>query len=109
MKLCQPLICFPCPHNGACCEFGVDITDEEADQMISIHGSESVILDDGGYRTNVKNGCCFFFLDGLCSIHSKSYYPKVCKSFPFEDGILGGPYQGDANECPEFANKRSGI
>jgi hypothetical protein len=54
------------------------------------------------YRTAIFEGMCVFHRKGLCTIHGEAYYPSVCAGYPWTDGILGGPYQGDRQECPEF-------
>ena len=99
------LPCFPCPHKGICCRYGADLTDAEAKALTLAYGADTVTETDEGYRTAVKGDMCGFHLDGLCTIHTSPLYPAVCRAYPWEDGILGGPYQGDRQECPEFQNE----
>lgn len=98
MKLRTALPCFPCPHKGVCCSAGTDLTDTELNALAAAYGEASV--DRSTTRTAVTNGTCFFQLDGLCTLHASPLYPRVCKAYPWEDGILGGEYQGDGKECP---------
>lgn len=99
------LPCNACPHAGACCVEGADLTPEEAAVLKAKHGDHVVTCEGGDYRTAYNNLGCVFKVGGLCSIHGEDYYPAVCRAYPWTDGILGGPYQGDRQECPEFVTK----
>jgi Fe-S-cluster containining protein len=109
------LPCFPCPHGGSCCDAGVDLTRDEYNALLSTYGAKSVKIVKGEPRTAViraikvtdlmvkaYNTCFFKDEDCLCTIHDSPLYPAVCRAYPWEDGILGGPYKGDRRECPEF-------
>jgi Putative zinc- or iron-chelating domain len=99
----RALPCFPCPHKGACCAYGADLDTKEAHAFVREFGALTVVVDDkGAYRTAVKDGTCVFHSGGLCAIHETPLYPKVCRAYPWEDGLLGGMYSGDRQECPEF-------
>ena len=56
----------------------------------------------GERRTRVRKGRCILFRDGGCTIHSKSYYPAVCRGFPWTDAETGGPYEFDVSICGEL-------
>lgn len=103
MRKLPILPCDPCPHKGACCSYGSSVTDTEEKAIRAIYGNEALIWDEEeqGYRTSVVNGKCFFHSDGLCKIHSETYYPKVCQLFPYES-IEGGEYKYDLDICPEL-------
>jgi Fe-S-cluster containining protein len=91
------IICDPCPYNGECCVYGVDLVNNEHVLIKEIYGDEAIMFADG-YRTSIINGRCFFLNDGKCSIHDKIYYPKVCKLYPYED-LDGGEYKSE-HVCP---------
>ncbi len=97
------LPCYPCPHNAACCAYGVTVDEREARAIIAAHGDDKVYQARWGeWRTRVKDGRCVFYVDGGCSIHAEPYYPAVCGGFPFVDAETGGPYEYDRTICPEF-------
>jgi len=98
------LKCYPCPHNGACCKYGSSLSQQEADLIIADFGEEAIqytndLIDP--IRTKVINDSCYFLKYGICHIHDKPYYPKVCKGFPWEDAD-GNSYQHDQSICPEL-------
>jgi hypothetical protein len=97
------LPCFPCPHASACCAYGVTLSEDEAAAITAAHGSAVVYRTRWGeWRTRVKRGRCVFLRDNVCTIHSRSYYPAVCRGFPWTDAETGGPYEYDRTICPEF-------
>ncbi len=97
------LPCFPCPHRAACCAYGATVSEEEAAAIIADHGDGKVYRTRWGeWRTRIKAGRCVFFVDGGCAIHARSYYPAVCRGFPWRDAETGGPYEYDRTICPEF-------
>jgi hypothetical protein len=42
------------------------------------------------------------FRDGGCTIHDKSYYPAMCRGFPWTDET-GARYEYDVTICGAFA------
>lgn len=101
----KTLPCFPCPHNSCCCNYGVDLTDDEAMLIIAHHGEDTIYADlrpnDRGaieriFRTCVRNNVCIFLKDNACTIHNESYYPIACKIFPY------GHLPQERLICPEF-------
>jgi hypothetical protein len=100
------LPCFPCPHAASCCAYGSTLSEEEAKAIEANHGPGLVYLTRWGeYRTRVKKGRCALFKDGGCSIHAQSYYPAVCRGFPWIDAETGGPYEYDVEICGEFVRQ----
>lgn len=100
------LPCFPCPHEAACCAYGSTATDDEAAAIIARFGEGKVYRTRWGeWRTRVKGGRCVFFANGGCQIHAESFYPAVCRGFPWTDAETGGPYEFDRTICPEFVNR----
>jgi hypothetical protein len=100
------LPCYPCPHDAACCAYGVTVDEREARAIIAAHGDGKVYRANWGeWRTRIKNGRCVFYVDGGCSIHAESYYPAVCAAFPWVDAETGGPYEYDRTICPEFVKR----
>lgn len=100
----ETLPCYPCPHKGVCCTHGADLTREEATALTTVFGPTVVKqFPDGSFRTALRKSTCVFHnAEGLCTLHHTPMYPVVCRAYPWEDGILGGPYTGDRQECPEF-------
>jgi len=96
----RKLPCYPCPHNSSCCNYGTDLTQSETEQIIEAKGLGAVVASGDGYRTAVVAGQCIFVKDNTCSIHGESYYPVVCRGFPWVNDT-GGPYEGDITICPE--------
>lgn len=97
------LPCFPCPYNASCCAYGTTVSDEEAAAIEAEHGPGVVYQTRWGERrTRVRKGRCVLFRDGGCTIHSKSYYPAVCRGFPWTDAETGGPYEFDVSICGEL-------
>ena len=97
------LPCFPCPHDSACCGYGATVSEQEVAAIVAAHGEGRVYRTRWGeWRTRVKHGRCVFMLNGGCSIHAQSYYPAVCRGFPWTDAETGGPYEFDQTICPEF-------
>ena len=67
------------------------------------HGAAAVYRTRWGeWRTRVRGGRCVFLRDNVCTIHAESYYPAVCRGFPWTDAETGGPYEYDRTICPEF-------
>lgn len=100
------LPCYPCPHQSICCSWGATVSEEEAQAIAADHGEGKVYETRWGeLRTRIKGGRCIFFVDQGCSIHDKSYYPEVCRGFPWHDAETGGPYQFDRTICPEFLER----
>jgi hypothetical protein len=97
------LPCFPCPYDSSCCAYGTTVSDEEAAAIEAEHGQGFVYKTRWGeWRTHVRKKRCVFHRDGGCSIHNKSYYPAVCRSFPWIDAETGGRYEWDVTICGEF-------
>ena len=97
------LPCFPCPHDAACCAYGATVSEEEAIAIQAEQGTDLVYRTRWGeWRTRIKGGRCVFYRGGGCSIHDRSYYPAVCRGFPWRDAETGGPYEYDRTICPEF-------
>jgi hypothetical protein len=97
------LPCFPCPHESSCCAFGTTVTDSEAAAIEAHHGPGLVYTTRyGESRTRVRQKRCVMYRDGGCSIHDRSYYPAMCRSFPWTDAESGGRYEYDVTICPEF-------
>ena len=97
------LPCFPCPHQSACCAYGATLSDAEADAITAAHRADLIYRTRWGeWRTRVSGGRCVFLQDNACTIYGHSYYPAVCRGFPFVDSETGGPYQFDRTICPEF-------
>ncbi len=100
------LPCFPCPHHSACCAHGVTLSDDEAAAVSAAHGSQYLYQTRWGeWRTRVRQGRCVFLENNVCRIHAESYYPAVCKGFPWTDAETGGPYEFDQTICPEFVRQ----
>jgi hypothetical protein len=96
------LPCYPCPHNASCCAYGATVTDEEAMAITAAHGPGKVYQTRWGeWRTRVKNKRCVMLRDGACTIHAQSYYPQVCRGFPWVDAD-GDRYIHDISICGEF-------
>jgi hypothetical protein len=82
------------------------LTDEEAAEIEANHGPGLVYMTRWGeWRTRVRKQRCVLFRDGGCSIHDRSYYPNVCKGFPWIDAETGGPYEFDVTICGAFEDK----
>ena len=97
------LPCYPCPHQSACCAYGVTLSDAEAAEITREHGAGMVYRTRWGeWRTRVRGGRCVFLRDNVCTIHARPYYPAVCRGFPWIDAETGGPYEFDRTICPEF-------
>ena len=100
------LPCYPCPHHSACCAYGTTLSDDEAEAIIAERGEGMVYQDRyGDWRTRVLKGRCVFLANNVCTIYDKSYYPEVCRGFPWLDAETGGPYEFDRDICPEFARR----
>ncbi|HXT16213.1 MAG TPA: hypothetical protein VN706_11325 [Gemmatimonadaceae bacterium] len=99
------LPCYPCPHNASCCAYGTTVSDEEAAAIEADHGPGLVYRTRWGeWRTRVRNKRCVMLRDGACSIHDKSYYPVVCRGFPWTDAE-GSRYLFDVTICGEFGGQ----
>lgn len=82
------------------------MSDEEAQAIIAEHGDGKVYRTRWDeWRTRVVNGRCVFFVGGGCGIHNRSYYPAVCRGFPWIDAESGGPYRYDRTICLEFVSR----
>lgn len=103
MSSLPALPCYPCPHESACCAFGVTVTEDEA-RAISARFDDAKVYRTrwGEWRTRVKAKRCVFLADNACSIYRESFYPAVCRGFPWTDAETGGPYEYDRTICPEF-------
>ena len=100
------LPCFPCPHAASCCAYGSTLSEEEAQAIEANHGPGLVYRTSWGeWRTRVKKGRCALFKNGGCTIHAQSYYPAVCRGFPWTDAETGGPYEFDVEICGEFVRR----
>ena len=100
------LPCYPCPHQASCCAYGSTLSSAEAAALEADHGPGKVYRTRWDeWRTRVKGGRCVMFKDGGCSIHDRSYYPAVCRGFPFVDAETGGPYEYDRTICGEFVTR----
>jgi Fe-S-cluster containining protein len=108
--------CGHCPHGAACCQDGAALSLEERDAIIAHHGAHTVVwdqdtVDDGwpGWRTATVagDGTGCVFLDGAkrCTIYDASYYPRICRGFPWFDDTLVEPYDDDVDFCPEFLTR----
>jgi hypothetical protein len=96
------LPCYPCPYNASCCAYGVSLSDEEAAAIEADKGPGLVYKTRWGeWRTRIKNKRCALFRDGGCTIHDRSYYPTVCRGFPWTDSE-GDRYEYDISICGEF-------
>ena len=97
------LPCYPCPHNGSCCAYGVTLDEHEADAIEANHGPGLVYRTRWGeWRTRVRHRKCVLYKDGGCSVHDKAYYPSMCRGFPWTDDE-GDRYEYDVMICGEFA------
>jgi len=96
------LPCYPCPHNSCCCFYGSDLSLDEKEAIVLNFGSDTVLeVKPQEWRTRVVAGKCVFLSDNGCKLHSETYYPEVCRGFPWRD-YKGGPYEGDLSICPEL-------
>ena len=103
MRDIPSLPCSPCPHQSSCCAYGVTLSDQEAAAIIQRHGAAMIYRTRWGeWRTRVRRKRCVFLRDNLCTIHAESYYPAVCRGFPWTDAETGGPYEYDRTIYPEF-------
>jgi len=97
------LPCYPCPHNATCCAYGTTVSEAEARAIVAEFGDGKVYRTWWGeWRTRVRGGRCVFYVGGGCQIHDRSYYPAVCRGFPWTDAETGGPYPYDRTICLEF-------
>ena len=100
------LPCFPCPYQASCCAYGTTLSEDEAAAIEADFGPGLVFKTRWGeWRTRVRNKRCVMFRDGGCSIHAKSYYPAICRAFPWYDAETGGRYEYDIHICGEFEAK----
>jgi hypothetical protein len=84
----------------------VTLSEDEAGMIAREHGGDVVYQTRWGeWRTRVRQGRCVFLLENRCTIHGRSYYPAVCRGFPWTDAETGGPYEYDRTICPEFVNR----
>jgi Fe-S-cluster containining protein len=97
------LPCYPCPHDSACCAYGVTLNDAEAAAIAARFGPAPIYRTRfGEWRTRVKGGRCVFLSGNGCTIYEEPFYPAVCRGFPWTDAETGGPYEFDRTICPEF-------
>ncbi|HEY9226806.1 MAG TPA: hypothetical protein VIP11_09180 [Gemmatimonadaceae bacterium] len=100
------LPCYPCPYNSSCCAYGTTVSDEEAAAIEANHGPGLVYKTRWGeWRTRVRGKRCALHQNGGCSIHDKSYYPAVCRSFPWVDAETGDRYEYDISICGAFEER----
>jgi hypothetical protein len=100
------LPCYPCPHQSICCSWGTTLSDEEAEAIGKARGAHTRYLTRWGeWRTRVRGGRCIFLGNNVCTIHGESFYPAVCRGFPWTDAETGGPYEYDQTICPEFVQR----
>jgi hypothetical protein len=82
----------------------VTLSDDEAREIGDAHGTDKVYRTRWGeWRTRVKRGRCVMLVDNACTIHATSYFPAVCRGFPWTEGDGVSPYRYDRTICPEFA------
>jgi hypothetical protein len=82
------------------------VSEEEVAAIIAEHGEGKVYRTRWGeWRTRVTKGRCVFFIDDRCSIHDRSYYPAVCRGFPWIEAESGNPYPYDRTICLEFVQR----
>jgi len=97
------LPCYPCPYDASCCAYGTTVSDEEAAAIEANHGPGLVYKTRWGeWRTRVRNRRCVLYRNGGCTIHDKSYYPSMCRGFPWIDEETGGRYEYDVTICGGF-------
>lgn len=103
------LPCYPCPHGSSCCYWGVSLVGDEEKTIRGLYGDAALVWDDEDkeWRTSVVDGKCFFLKNNACSIHKESYYPRICKGFPWLDGETGQEYPYDRSICGEFPSEES--
>jgi len=100
------LPCFPCPHQSACCSWGVSLTDAEAVDLRRLYGDSAIVRDDeeNEWRTSAPGDAgCVFLKDNQCALHDRPEYPRMCRGFPHSDGA-GGDYLWDKSICPEMVD-----
>jgi Fe-S-cluster containining protein len=84
----------------------VTLSDDEAAAIGAEHGGDTVYRTRWGeWRTRVRRRRCVFLKENVCTIHGRSYYPAVCRGFPWTDAETGGPYEYDRTICPEFVSR----
>lgn len=97
------LPCYPCPYDASCCAYGTTLTDAEAAAIEANHGLGLVYRTRWGeWRTRVRGKRCALYRDGGCTIHDKSYYPAVCRGFPWTDAETGARYEFEVTICGAF-------
>jgi len=125
MKL-PVLPCFPCPHLNNCCSRGTNLSNDEAENLIRLYGTESVVklsLDEVKSRFHnsleefntstlfntgepewatalVNNKCYFLKTDGSCTLYGSENFPKLCDMFPWSD-LKNPDRASDSYLCPE--------
>jgi hypothetical protein len=100
------LPCYPCAHNASCCAYGTTVTEQEAAAIEADHGPGLVYQARWGeWRTRVRRNRCVFYRDGGCAIHDQSYYPAMCRGFPWIDPETGERYAFDVTICGEFVER----
>jgi hypothetical protein len=79
------------------------VTENEAAAIEADHGQGLVYKTRWGeWRTRVRNKRCALYRNGGCLIHNQSYYPAVCRGFPWTDAETGGRYEYDVTICGAF-------
>lgn len=125
MKALPVLPCHPCPHGNRCCSKGTNLRDDEAADIAEKYGAKSVILlvgqeiherfaiNGGTVSANTlwnrgapewatavnQRGCVFLEPDGSCRLYAESFYPQVCRMFPWKD-LASADRAEDAELCP---------
>jgi len=76
--------------------------DDEREAVEKEFGRDFVSWDEEEkeFRTAVKDGHCVFLENNACSIHSRTYYPIVCRGYPFRNLYDTRPYEFEI-ECPD--------
>jgi hypothetical protein len=94
------LPCYPCPYNASCCAYGTSLSEDEAAAITANMGAGLVYQTRWGeWRTRVRNKRCVLYRDGGCSVHDQSFYPALCRFFPWVDAESGGRYEYDVTIC----------
>ena len=96
----QTLPCNDCPYGGACCTYGVTISQVEKEAITARFGADAVYRDQKGYwRTTTRDQHCIFQADdGRCTIHSEVFYPAQCRAYPWHTVTEVGDAYVDTGE-----------
>lgn len=99
----RTLPCYPCPHDSACCAYGVDLSDAEAAAIRLHYGADKVYRNRAGeWRTRVRSRRCVFLVSNACTLHATDHYPSTCRGFPWYADDQTTPYDYDQTICPEL-------